>query len=265
LFDSEHLWVKTTFTMTKLSVNVNKIATLRNSRGKDRPNVVRVAQDILRFGAHGITVHPRPDGRHIRHADVMELSQMINSWNSQNPTVEFNIEGYPSEDFLQLVERTRPHQCTLVPDPPEALTSNAGWDIIKNESVLMTVIQRLRASGVRSSVFVDPINWNEQQTLALGRVHPDRIELYTESYAECFGRSHQSEVTAQYVRLSEMATRLKIGLNAGHDLDQKNLGDLVAAIPDLDEVSIGHALVTEALYSGLEKTVNSYLRILGWR
>ncbi len=250
---------------TKLSVNVNKIATLRNARGKDRPNVVAVSEDILRFGAHGITVHPRPDGRHIRHQDVIDLAQMLKAWQKKSVPAEFNIEGYPDDGFLKLIEGVLPDQCTLVPDPPDALTSNAGWDVVAREDLLTGVIRQLQSKGVRVSLFVDPEGWSDAQTAALKRIRPNRIELYTEKYAETHGTSLGARVLETYVRLARQAQAEQIGVNAGHDLDQKNVGDLATAIPQLAEVSIGHALVSEALYDGLHETVVRYLRILNWR
>lgn len=250
--------------MTQLSVNVNKLATLRNSREKNLPDVTALARKILAYGAHGITVHPRPDGRHIRLHDVASLADLLKRWNADNPAnhLEYNIEGYPSDEFLSLIERTRPAQCTLVPDPPEALTSNAGWDLKKNEIQLARVLAQLRRSSVRISLFVDPAMFDEEQREALVRLRPDRIELYTEAYSDAFHRADRDAVTQGYVQVAKIARDAGIGVNAGHDLNQNNLGFLIAKIPWIDEVSIGHALICEALEQGLENTVRAYLKIL---
>lgn len=246
--------------MTKLSVNVNKLATLRNSRGKNLPDVVHFAEKILGCGAHGLTVHPRPDGRHIRKCDVEALSALVHSWNRSHPGVEFNIEGYPSEDFLQLIARVQPDQCTLVPDSPEALTSNAGWDFKKDEKLLKTVLDRLHGR-TRVSLFADPKTLDAAQSEALQRLKPNRIELYTEAYADHFATPERSSVTARYRKAAEIARGHGIGVNAGHDLNQQNLGYLIERIPWIDEVSIGHALICEALEQGMENTIHSYLKI----
>jgi pyridoxine 5-phosphate synthase len=247
--------------MTKLSVNVNKLATLRNSRGKNLPDVEALGAKILGYGAHGLTVHPRPDGRHIRLHDVEALSALIRDWNRSHAPVEFNIEGYPSDEFLALIERIRPDQCTLVPDPPEALTSNAGWDFAREEALLHRVLQSLK--GVtRVSLFTDPESLNDGTAALLRRLNPQRIELYTEAYADHFSSPEQARVTQAYHRAAQTARDLGIGVNAGHDLNQRNLGHLIAEIPWIDEVSIGHALICEALEQGLESTVRAYLRIL---
>jgi pyridoxine 5-phosphate synthase len=240
--------------MTHLSVNVNKIATLRNSRGKNTPDVVRSSLDLIAFGAEGITVHPRPDERHIRRQDVLDLAQAV--------TVEFNIEGYPSEDYLELVEKVRPAQATLVPDPPEALTSNAGWDIVKNREFLQLVLSRLKRAQVRTSLFIDPFTLNDHALETLKEIHPDRIELYTEAYADAYPTSRRDEVTAVYKKAADNAIRLGIGINAGHDLNLHNLKHLALSIPQLDEVSIGHALISDSLYFGFEKTIEKYLACL---
>ena len=250
--------------MTQLSVNVNKLATLRNSREKNNPDVTAMAKKILSYGAHGITVHPRPDGRHIRMHDVHDIQKLITQWNQtsgQNP-VEFNIEGYPSDEFLEMVAKARPHQCTLVPDPPEALTSNAGWDLAGNEALLTRVISTLRQIGVRISLFVEPAKFSAIQAQALGRLKPERIELYTEAYADHFARADRDKVTEDYARVARAAEEIGVGVNAGHDLNQENLGHLIRTIPWISEVSIGHALICEALEQGLEHTVRAYLEIL---
>jgi len=236
--------------MTKLSVNINKIATLRNARGGNRPNVVSVALDAERFGAQGITVHPRPDERHIRHDDVYALKEQI--------TTEFNIEGYPDERFMKMVREIKPGQATLVPDPPHVLTSNAGWDTLKNQKFLAEIINELKRYGVRTSIFVDADSSMVEGAAVVGT---DRIELYTESYASQFTKD-RFEAVASYAEAAQKANALGLGLNAGHDLDLNNLKFLKESIPTLDEVSIGHALVCDALYYGLENTIQMYLRQL---
>jgi pyridoxine 5-phosphate synthase len=238
------------FSVTRLSVNINKVATLRNARGANNPNVIKVALDCERFGAQGITVHPRPDERHIRYADVIELKKVV--------ATEFNIEGYPDERYLRLIEETRPAQATLVPDGPHAITSNAGWDTIRNKAFLTSLTEQIKAWGVRVSIFVDPV---EEMVDAAQKIGADRIELYTEPYAKHF---HTDKVKAiePYVLAAKRATALGLGLNAGHDLDLHNLAYLKKSIPQLDEVSIGHALICDALYLGLENTIQLYLKEL---
>lgn len=236
--------------MTRLSVNINKIATLRNARGGDNPNVVQLAKDAERFGAQGITVHPRPDERHITTKDVYDLKDVV--------TTEFNIEGYPDERFMKILEDIRPSQATLVPDPPHVLTSNAGWDTVNNEARLTKIISDIKAMGIRTSIFVNPeVNMVE----GAKRVGTDRIELYTEMYATAYA-NNPSQAIVDYKRAAEKATELGIGINAGHDLDLNNLKYLVNEIPNIDEVSIGHALICDALYYGLENTIQLYLREL---
>jgi pyridoxine 5-phosphate synthase len=242
--------------MTKLSVNVNKIATLRNSRGKNNPDVIQVSLDIIKFGAHGITVHPRPDERHIRKTDVYALKKAI--------AVELNVEGYPSPDFMKMIEEVRPAQCTLVPDPPEALTSNAGWKISENQKQLQNVLGDLKNWGVRSSVFVDP-GTPKSELLILKNFGCDRIELYTEDFANAFGTKEQATVTSKYKVTAEDARSVGLAINAGHDLSLKNLKYLITEIPFIDEVSIGHALISDALYFGLSKVVELYLKELGYQ
>lgn len=247
--------------MTKLSVNVNKLAWLRNSREKNNPDLEWWGRKILEWKAHGLTVHPRPDGRHIRKPDVLALSQLVREWpGSSKP--EFNIEGYPSDDFFELVKVTRPDQCTLVPDPPEALTSNAGWDFVKNEVVLMDVTQRLKDLGARVSLFLEPKNFDQAQADSLERIRCDRVELYTEAYADAFANDTLTDVLPVYQNAANMALQLGLELNAGHDLNQANLGKLIDAIPQISEVSIGHALICEALEQGFETTIRNYLAIL---
>lgn len=236
--------------MTRLSVNVNKLATLRNARGGNNPDVVGWARAIERYGAHGITVHPRPDERHIRRADVRELAKTV--------TTEFNIEGYPSEDFIALVLEVRPAQVTLVPDPPGVLTSNAGWDVKAHKAQLKDVLARFKREGIRTSVFMgtDP-----EQLAHVTDTGTDRIELYTEPYAANFHRDRAAAV-APFAAAAKKAAQLGLGLNAGHDLDHKNLAYFKAHVPGLLEVSIGHALVCDALEYGMENTVGLYLREL---
>lgn len=236
--------------MTKLSVNINKIATLRNARGANNPDVVKVALDAERFGAEGITVHPRPDERHIRHQDVFDLAAVV--------TTEFNIEGYPDRRFMDLVKAVKPAQATLVPDPPNAITSNSGWDTISNQSMLKDIVAELHESGIRVSIFIDPeIRYFEPAKLT----GTDRVELYTEPYAIGYHQDREKAVKP-YVEVAEIAKVLGLGINAGHDLDLHNLAFLKKSIPYLDEVSIGHALVCDALYYGLENTIQMYRRQL---
>ncbi len=236
--------------MTKLSVNINKIATLRNARGADNPNVVKVALDAERFGSQGITVHPRPDERHIRYQDVLDLAKVV--------TTEFNIEGYPDQRFMELVRLVKPAQATLVPDPPTAITSNNGWDTISNQGMLKDIVAELHESGVRVSIFINPeIKYFEPAKLT----GTDRVELYTEPYATNYHKDRDAAVKP-YVEVAEIARALGLGLNAGHDLDLHNLAFLKQSIPYLDEVSIGHALVCDALYYGLENTIQMYRRKL---
>ena len=236
--------------MTKLSVNINKIATLRNARGGDRPNVVKVALDSERFGAQGITVHPRPDERHIRYQDVLDLKPLV--------TTEFNIEGNPTPEFLELVKSVKPEQVTLVPDAPSALTSNAGWDTRKHQAYLKEIIQELKAAGTRVSIFVDPV---AEMVEGAAQTGTDRIELYTEAYAKNYLQNPQAAI-APYAAAAQRAVALGLGINAGHDLDLENLKYLKQNIPGLLEVSIGHALICDALYYGLENTIQSYLKQL---
>lgn len=240
--------------MTKLSVNVNKLATLRNSRGKNNPDVLKGALDLIRFGAEGITVHPRPDERHIRRSDVYAIKPAID--------VEFNIEGYPSEDFLQMVEDVRPAQATLVPDPPDVLTSNAGWRVTENAMLLEQVSRRMGDKGVRVSVFVDPATMKDEEYALLKKLGVHRVELYTEKFAEHWGQPDGEAVLAEYKRAAELARAAGLGINAGHDLSLDNLTALIQEIPWIDEVSIGHALICDALYLGLQETVKRYLECI---
>ncbi len=237
--------------MAKLSVNINKIATLRNSRGGDNPNVLQVAIDCQKFGADGITVHPRPDERHIRYSDVREINKII--------TTEFNIEGNPLEDkFVALVLETKPAQVTLVPDDPNQLTSNHGWDTIKEKEYLSQIISVFKKAGIRVSIFVDPV---EELVAAAAATGTDRVELYTEDYAKHYTDNKDAAIAA-YIKAASVAFTHNLGVNAGHDLDRFNLGFFSKSIPNLLEVSIGHALVADALYYGLENTIQMYKRAL---
>lgn len=236
--------------MTRLSVNINKIATLRNARGENNPNVVQVAQDCERFGAQGITVHPRSDERHIKYQDVIELNEVVET--------EFNIEGYPDKRFIDLIDNIRPAQATLVPDGPDVLTSNQGWDALTQKDFLKEVIAELKNSGVRVSIFVDP---NPKMIQGAIEVGADRVELYTEPYATNYPLDRDKAVL-NYIQSAKEAQKLGLAVNAGHDLDLHNLKFLRQSIPNLAEVSIGHALVCDALYYGLENTIQMYLRQL---
>lgn len=236
--------------MIRLSVNINKIATLRNARRGNLPDVLKAASDIERFGADGITVHPRPDERHIRFSDVYELKKII--------TTEFNIEGYPSEKFIALVKEIKPAQVTLVPDAADVITSNAGWDTVKNKSFLKEIIAELKSSGMRVSIFIDPDLKMIEHARETGT---DRIELYTEAYAKNFP-DNPGKAIAPYVDAAQLANKLNLGINAGHDLNLDNLDYFSKNIPGLLEVSIGHALISDALYFGLENVVQMYKRKL---
>lgn len=236
--------------MTKLSVNVNKIATLRNARGGNVPDLLKVASDCERFGADGITVHPRPDERHIRIKDVYNLKKSV--------TNEFNIEGYPSPDFISLVKEIRPTQVTLVPDGPHVLTSNAGWDTVKNKLFLQDIIAELKSAGMRVSIFIAP---DLHQIGNAPETGTDRIELYTEAYARDFHVNPEKAIEP-YLKAAQLANQLSLGINAGHDLNLDNLNYFKRIIPNLLEVSIGHALISDALYLGLENTVRLYKRQL---
>lgn len=237
--------------MTNLSVNINKVALIRNSRGADMPNVLTVAADCERFGAQGITVHPRPDERHIRYDDVRKLKPIV--------TTELNVEGNPTERFMQLVKEVKPHQVTLVPDDPNALTSNEGWDTVKHQNFLKQIITDLHSFDIRVSIFVDPVAQFIEGAATAGA---DRIELYTGPYAHLYP-TNKTKAVGQYVDAANYAHKLGLGINAGHDLSLKNLAYLKEQIPFMDEVSIGHALISDALYLGLENTVRMYCRELG--
>ncbi len=238
--------------MTKLSVNINKIATLRNSRGGNNPNVIKAAIDIQNFGAEGITVHPRPDERHIRYADVTALKKII--------TTEFNIEGNPKEQkFVDLVLANKPDQVTLVPDAQGQITSDHGWDTIRNKNYLIEIISVFQKAGIRVSIFVDP---DIDMVIGAKETGTNRIELYTESYAKQFAMGNKETAVEGYIKAAKKANELSLGINAGHDLDLHNLKYFSQNIPGLIEVSIGHALITDALYFGLENAVQLYRRQL---
>lgn len=238
------------YTMTRLSVNINKIATLRNARGGNVPDVVETAKKIEGFGAQGITVHPRPDERHIRYDDVRKLQPVVKT--------EFNIEGNPVPKFIDLVLKNKPTQVTLVPDAEDAITSNAGWDTIKNKGFLSEVIQEFKNNGIRTSIFVDP---DEAMVKAAKNTGADRIELYTESFALEYSKGNK-EAVKPYANCAKIAADCGLGINAGHDLSLENIAYFKRNIPQLDEVSIGHALITEALYEGLETVIQKYLSLL---
>jgi pyridoxine 5-phosphate synthase len=240
--------------LTKLSVNVNKLATLRNSRGKNNPDVLKTTLDIIAYGAQGITVHPRPDGRHIRKEDVYAIAKAIN--------VEFNIEGYPDKELLSLVKEVKPAQCTLVPDPPHVLTSNAGWLIEKNAAFLQETIAELHKDSIRVSLFIDPLTITEKDIELLTLTGTDRVELYTEVYADDFGTSQAEKTLTIFKQVAAEVNRLGIDLNAGHDLNLHNLRHFVTEIPAIKEVSIGHALICDALQFGLKETITQYLACL---
>lgn len=234
----------------RLSVNINKIATIRNARGGNVPNVLEAAINCERFGAQGITVHPRPDERHIRYQDVRDIKQVVKT--------EFNIEGYPNKSFMDLVLEVKPNQVTLVPDPPDVLTSNAGWDTLKNKSFLKDVIAEFQKNGIRTSIFIET---NPEMIKNAVKSGTDRIELYTESYATNFPTDKVAAIKP-FVESAKLANELGLGINAGHDLDLNNLKYFADNIPGLLEVSIGHALISDALYYGLENAVQLYLRQL---
>lgn len=232
--------------MAILSVNVNKIATLRNSRGGDVPNLIQVAIDLERFGAQGITIHPRPDERHIRYQDARDLKKVVQT--------ELNIEGNPIDSFIKLVDEVQPAQVTLVPDGPDALTSNAGWDTIKHQDFLTKMVKHFKDQGIRTSIFVDPVI---EMIEGAARTGVDRIELYTEDFARMYPKD-KDEAIAPYLKAVTKATELGLGINAGHDLSLENIKFFKEQIPNLIEVSIGHALISESLYLGLENVVNMY-------
>lgn len=236
--------------MTKLSVNINKIATLRNARGGELPSVTEAAKLIQSYGAEGITIHPRPDERHITRKDVYDLKPLVYT--------EFNIEGNPHRDFIDMVKKVKPEQVTLVPDADDAITSNAGWDTLKHQSYLKEIISEFKEAGIRTSIFLDPLPELVESAKSTGA---DRIELYTEAYAVGYKTSKESAI-APYIKTAERALELELGINAGHDLSLENLKYFKENIPGLLEVSIGHALISEALYLGMENTVQAYLKRL---
>jgi len=239
--------------MTKLSVNLNKIALLRNSRGRDFPSVVGFAEKFIALGVHGITVHPRQDERHITRQDARDLGELLKRY----PEIEYNIEGYPSDDFLELVEECNPEQCTLVPDAVDQLTSDHGWDVAWHSELLEMVTARLKKTGIRVAAFLDP---DVEQVQRVAKTGVDRIELYTEAYATAYGTPLQDAVLAQYMEAAAEADRLELELNAGHDLDSQNLATFLT-IPKILEVSIGHVLTVECIEQGMPTVVAKYLEI----
>ena len=236
--------------MTKLSVNINKIATLRNARGEDYPNLVKTAKDIIKFGAEGITIHPRPDERHIKYSDAYDLKQNIST--------ELNIEGNPSKKFINMVCEVKPDQVTLVPDESDAITSNSGWDTVKNFDFLKDVVNEFKSNSIRVSIFIDP---DSKMLEGAKKINADRVELFTGPYAKQY-INDKSNAINRYIDCSEIANKIGMELNAGHDLNQQNLEFFKNNIVNLKEVSIGHALISESLYFGLESTIKSYLKIL---
>ena len=236
--------------MTKLSVNINKIATLRNARGEDYPNLVKTAKDIIKFGAEGITIHPRPDERHIKYSDAYDLKQNIST--------ELNIEGNPSKKFINMVCEVKPDQVTLVPDESDAITSNSGWDTVKNFNFLKDVVEEFKSNSIRVSIFIDP---DFKMLEGAKKINADRVELFTGPYAKQY-INDKSNAINRYINCSEIADKIGMELNAGHDLNQQNLEFFKNNIVNLKEVSIGHALISESLYFGLESTIKSYLKIL---
>lgn len=236
--------------MTKLSVNINKVATIRNARGGNNPDLVQFAINCERYGADGITVHPRPDERHIKKSDVFLLKKVVKT--------EFNIEGFPSKDFIDLVLKVQPNQVTLVPDPPNILTSNAGWDTIKNQNFLKKTIKKFKQSGIRTSLFVET---DKNMIMAAKETNTDRIELYTEEYARNYTKNRKKAIKP-FIDAANLAAEINLDLNAGHDLDINNLNFFFSNVKNLKEVSIGHALICDALYFGLENTIQMYKRNL---
>ncbi len=236
--------------MTKLSVNINKIATLRNARGEDYPNLVKTAKDIIKFGAEGITIHPRPDERHIKYSDAYDLKQNIST--------ELNIEGNPSKKFINMVCEVKPDQVTLVPDESDAITSNSGWDTVKNFNFLKDVVEEFKSNSIRVSIFIDP---DSKMLEGAKKINADRVELFTGPYAKQY-INDKSNAINRYIDCSEIANKIGMELNAGHDLNQQNLEFFKNNIVNLKEVSIGHALISESLYYGFESTIKSYLKIL---
>ena len=244
---------------TQLSVNINKIAALRNARGKNIPELCYFAKIVLESKAVGLTVHPRPDERHIRRQDVKDIKKLLKNY----PDKELNIEGYPSARFMDLVKKIKPNQCTLVPDPPHVITSNAGWSFIKNKALLKQKTKELKKESIRVSLFLDPLKFNFKQCQSLEEISPHRVEFYTESYANSYyDKNKKKKILSLYQKSAKLIQKSHIDLNAGHDLNQKNLLDLLKALPQIKEVSIGQALITEALEKGLSSTINSYLKII---
>ena len=236
--------------MTRLSVNINKIATLRNARGEDYPNLVKTAKDIIKFGAEGITIHPRPDERHIKYSDAYDLKQNIST--------ELNIEGNPSKKFVNMVCEVKPDQVTLVPDKPDAITSNSGWDTVNNFDFLNDIVEEFKLNSIRVSIFIDP---DSKMLEGAKKINADRVELFTGPYAKQYINDKSNAINS-YINCSEIANKIGMELNAGHDLNQQNLEFFKNNIVNLKEVSIGHALISESLYFGLESTIKSYLKIL---
>jgi len=236
--------------MTKLSVNINKIALIRNSRGSDLPNLEKVAMDCERFGAEGITIHPRPDQRHIRYDDIPKLKAIV--------TTELNIEGYPNKDFMDLVIKNKPNQCTLVPDPPGVLTSDTGWDTVINEGFLKDIISTLKQNGIRVSLFLNP---DVKMVEGAAKVGADRIELYTGKYAQYYNESKENAIKS-HIETALLASKFNLGVNAGHDLNLENLRYYASQIPNLLEVSIGHAIICDSIYYGLHNTIQMYINLL---
>ena len=236
--------------MVKLSVNINKIATLRNARGEDYPNLIKTAQDIISFGAQGITIHPRPDERHIRYSDAYELKEKINT--------ELNIEGNPNKKFIDLVNEIKPEQVTLVPDSEDVITSNAGWDTINNFSFLNDIVKEFKSNSIRVSIFIDP---DIDMLEGAKKIDADRVELFTGPYAKEYNKDKLKAIE-KYIQCSQVANEINLELNAGHDLNQNNLDFFIQSTKNIKEVSIGHALISESLYKGLHSTIKSYLDIL---
>ena len=236
--------------MTRLSVNINKIATLRNARGEDYPNLIKTAEDIISFGAQGITIHPRPDERHIRYSDAYELKEKINT--------ELNIEGNPNKKFIDLVNEIKPEQVTLVPDSENVITSNAGWDTINNFSFLKDIVKQFKSNSIRVSIFIDP---DIDMLEGAKKIDADRVELFTGPYAKEYNKDKLKAIE-KYIQCSQVANEINLELNAGHDLNQNNLDFFIQSTKNIKEVSIGHALISESLYKGLHSTIKSYLDIL---
>ena len=236
--------------MIRLSVNINKIATLRNARGEDYPNLIKTAQDIISFGAQGITIHPRPDERHIRYSDAYELKEKINT--------ELNIEGNPNKKFIDLVNEIKPEQVTLVPDSEDVITSNAGWDTINNFSFLKDIVKQFKSNSIRVSIFIDP---DIDMLEGAKKIDADRVELFTGPYAKEYNKDKLKAIE-KYIQCSQVANEINLELNAGHDLNQNNLDFFIQSTKNIKEVSIGHALISESLYKGLHSTIKSYLDIL---